>query len=100
VGYVLGELGRRVLLIDVDPQANLTKWLGVEDDVVLEDTIYPGVMNSADAEVEGVAEAELALPQPRHVHGVDLLPSHLNLAIVEREILSVFMGVMRLREAV
>mgnify|MGYP001187664240 CR=1 FL=1 len=100
VGYVLGELGKRVLLIDVDPQANLTKWLGVDDDVQLEDTIYPGIMTSAEDEVEGGDDADLALPEPLHVHGVDLLPSHLNLAIVEREILSVFMGVMRLREAV
>lgn len=100
VGYVLGELGKRVLLIDLDPQANLTKWLGVDDDVQLEDTIYPGVMTSAEDEIEGGGEVDLALPKPRRVHGVDLLPSHLNLAIVEREILSVFMGVMRLRDAV
>jgi len=99
VGYVLGELGKRVLLVDVDPQANLTKWLGVEDDVELEDTIYPGVITSAADEADGI-EPALALPAPRRVHGVDLLPSHLNLAILEREILSVFMGVMRLREAV
>ena len=99
VGYVLGELGRRVLLVDVDPQANLTKWLGVEDDVQLEDTIYPGVIASTEDELDD-GEVELALPAPRRVHGVDLMPSHLNLAILEREILSVFMGVMRLREAV
>lgn len=100
VGYVLGESGKRVLLIDVDPQANLTKWLGVDDDVQLEDTIYPGVMTRAEDEVEGGGEVVLALPKPRRVHGVDLVPSHLNLAILEREILSVFMGVMRLRDAV
>src|SRR5690606_3453566 len=44
VGYVLGEMGRRVLLIDVDPQANLTKWMGIDDDIELDETIYPGVM--------------------------------------------------------
>ena len=100
VGYVLGELGRRVLLIDVDPQANLTKWMGIEDDVQLHDTIYPGVMESPEEELEGGGGAELRLPQPVRAHGVDVIPSHLNLAIVEREILSVFMGVVRLREAV
>jgi chromosome partitioning protein len=31
---------------------------------------------------------------------MDLIPSHLNIAIIEREILSVFLGVLRLREAV
>lgn len=100
VGYVLGELGRRVLMIDVDPQANLTKWLGVEQEVELHDTIYPGVIGSVEEELEGSIEADLELPEPLAVHGVELIPSHLNLAIVEREILSVFMGVVRLREAV
>lgn len=100
VGYLLGELGRRVLLVDVDPQANLTKWMGVEDEVGLEETIYPGVIASAEAELEGNGAVELRLPEPRTVHGVGLIPSNLGLAIVEREILSVFMGVLRLREAI
>ncbi len=101
IGYVLGEMGKRVLLIDVDPQANLTKWMGVEDDIALSQTIYPAVIGDPDME-EGTedADVELTLPEPLHVHGVDLIPSHLNVAIVEREILSIFMGVMRLREAV
>jgi len=100
VGFVLGEMGKRVLLIDVDPQANLTKWLGVEDDAALGQTIYPAVIGDPEREDDDEAETELTLPEPLHVHGVDLIPSHLNIAIVEREILSVFMGVMRLREAV
>ena len=98
IGYVLGEAGYRVLLIDVDPQANLTKWLGVDDDIALEQTIYPAVIGAPDAEEDD--EPELVLPEPIERHGIHLIPSHLNVAIVEREILSVFMGVMRLREAV
>lgn len=99
VGYVLSEAGRRVLLIDMDPQANLTKWLGVGDDVELADTVYPAILGvpGDDGEVD---DAELLLPTPRRVHGMDLVPAHLNIAIIEREILSVFMGVLRLREAV
>jgi chromosome partitioning protein len=97
VGYVLAEQGRRVLLIDMDPQANLTKWLGVEDDIGLEQTVYPAILGSNE---EGAEDAELALPAPIRVHGMDLIPAHLNIAIIEREILSVFLGVLRLREAV
>lgn len=97
IGYVLGEQGRRVLLIDMDPQANLTKWLGVEDDIALEQTVYPAIIGSGE---EGDVERELALPEPFRVHGMDLIPAHLNIAIIEREILSVFLGVLRLREAV
>lgn len=102
VGYVLGEMGKRVLLIDVDPQANLTKWLGVADDVALEQTIYPAVLGEADRDVQGDAaepQEQLELPEPIRVHGIDLIPSALSIAIIEREILSVFMGVLRLREA-
>ncbi|MEJ2668465.1 MAG: ParA family protein [Deinococcales bacterium] len=100
IGYVLGELGHRVLLIDVDPQANLTTWLGVEDDIALSRTIYPAVIGDPDAERDADNEVELALPAPVSVHGIELIPSHLNIAIIEREVLSIFMGVMRLREAV
>lgn len=99
LGYVLAESGRRVLLIDMDPQANLTKWLGVDDDVDLADTAYPAVLGAMDSEGD-VDDAELLLPPPRQVHGMDLIPAQLNIAIIEREILSVFMGVLRLREAV
>ena len=99
LGYVLAEEGRRVLLIDMDPQANLTKWLGVDDDVDLSETVYPAVIGSPDADGE-MDDGVLLLPTPRRVHGMDLVPAHLNIAIIEREILSVFMGVLRLREAV
>ena len=87
VGYVLGERGHKVLLVDVDPQANLTRWLGL-DDVELEETIYPGVMPTAAEEIDD-PDAELALPTPKRVHGVDLIPSQLNVAILEREILKI-----------
>jgi len=101
VGYVLGEMGKRVLVIDVDPQANLTKWLGIEDDVSLAQTIYPAVLGDALADEESSeADAELRLPEPLRAHGMDVIPSQLNTAIIEREIISVFMGVVRLREAV
>ena len=100
VGYVLAEAGRRVLLIDMDPQANLTKWLGVEDDIALEQTVYPAILGGGGGDEEGAEEPALALPAPIRVHGMDLIPAHLNIAIIEREILSVFLGVLRLREAV
>jgi chromosome partitioning protein len=99
VGYVLAEGGERVLLIDLDPQANLTKWLGVDENVELSQTVYPAVIDEGTSENES-DESRLVLPAPLRVHGMELIPSHLNIAIIEREILSVFMGVMRLREAV
>jgi chromosome partitioning protein len=103
VGYVLAEGGRRVLLIDMDPQANLTKWLGVDDDVDLDRTVYPAILGEpgdATADVANGGEPDLHLPPPVQVHGMDLIPAHLNIAIIEREILTVFLGVLRLRDAV
>jgi len=101
VGYVLGEMGKRVLLIDLDPQANLTKWLGVEDDIALTQTVYPAVLGDANrsGEEDDLEAPALELPEPIRAHGMDLIPAALSIAIIEREILSVFMGVVRLREA-
>lgn len=69
-GYELARSGLRVLLIDLDPQANLTTWLGVED-TELSETVHP------------VATEGRPLPQPRRVHGLDLIPSRVDLALAE-----------------
>ena len=86
VAHRLGELGYRVLAIDLDPQANLSDWLGVED-ADLSETVY------------GVALNNDPLPQPRRVHGVDLIPSHIDMAIVEGGLRDSISGIMRLRKA-
>ena len=62
VGYELAKLGLRVLLIDMDPQGSLTKWLGATD-VQVEETVY------------GVMDKNTPLPQPREVWGLHLIPS-------------------------
>lgn len=88
IGFTLGQLGFRVLLIDADPQASLTFWLGVRDAVGLEETLYPAVIGSP---------SELSLPTPRHVHGVDLIPSEMSLAKVDLQLPGVLMGPLRLK---
>jgi chromosome partitioning protein len=76
LGYELASRGYRVLLMDMDPQANLTTWVGVDPQVVRdEDTAIPVV--------EGKS-----LPEPRkNVLGegvpLDLIPANVNLAVVE-----------------
>ena len=96
IGFVLGDLGYKVLLIDLDPQANLTRWLGVTGEIELEQTAYAAIM-SGDDDDDGSGRQ---LPEPLQVHGMDLIPANLGLAVLEREIISVFMGIVRLREAV
>ncbi|UBV44089.1 ParA family protein (plasmid) [Deinococcus taeanensis] len=100
IGFTLGRRGFRVLLIDADPQANLTDWLGVRQlnapggtlrEIELEDTLYPAVIAEDDA--------DLALPAPVAVHGVHLIPGHLDVATIEPMLPGQLMGVLRLKEA-
>ncbi|MBZ9752296.1 ParA family protein [Deinococcus sp. HMF7604] len=71
LGHELAASGLRVLLIDLDPQASLTGWLGVTG-VTPEQTAHP------------VAVEGRPLPAPVPVHGLHLIPSHMTLALAER----------------
>lgn len=70
IGAELARRGHRVLLVDLDPQANLSDWLGAGG-VPVEQTVVP------------VLEDGAPLPEPQQVHGMDLIPSHLRLAKTE-----------------
>lgn len=87
LGVTLAQLGAKVLLIDADPQGNLSFGLGVRE-TTLEQTIYPAIID------------ELPLPKPLEVHGLHLIPSHLDLMQLEIKIPSIIMGITNLRNAV
>lgn len=70
LGYELAAQGQRVLLIDLDPQANLSSWLGLSD-VQRHETIQNVVIDNQP------------LPQPRDAFGMQIIPSHVSLALVE-----------------
>lgn len=91
VGHTLATLGQRVLLVDADPQANLTRWLGVPAPADKSGTLYGAVMGAA---------AELGLPAPVPAHGMDVVPSMLDLAEIEPLLPGQVMGQLRLRTAV
>lgn len=93
VGYMLAQSGFKVLLIDIDPQANLTNWLGVKGPIELDQTVYPAIIGREEDE-------ELNLPNPIHVHGLDLIPSNVNIAKIEPRLVGEIMGVTHLRNAV
>lgn len=76
LGAVLVARGYRVLLIDLDPQANLTQGLGV-DPSSLEYSVYEVLLNPE----RGVAFATLSTRA-----GPDLIPSSLDLAGAELEL--------------
>ncbi len=87
VGYHLGARGYRVLLIDMDPQASLTKFMGIVP-AQLEHTV-------ADAIVE-----ELPLPIHQGIHGMDIAPSNRILSGAEMQLVSAAMRDLRLKEAI
>jgi chromosome partitioning protein len=76
LGVALAERGAHVLLIDSDPQANLTQGLGI-DPAEVEYSIYEVLLNPE----QGAAFATLTLAA-----GVDLVPSTLALAGAELEL--------------
>ena len=76
LGTVLAEFGRRVLLIDLDPQANLTQGLGV-DPALIEYSIYEVLLNP---------ERDPGFATLKTAFGVDLIPSSLDLAGAELEL--------------
>jgi chromosome partitioning protein len=76
LGTVLAERGRKVLLIDLDPQANLTQGLGV-DPSTLEYSIYEVLLNPERGADFAIAPTGA---------GVDLIPSSLDLAGAELEL--------------
>lgn len=86
IAHEFAERGQRVLLIDGDPQSNLTTNMGIHD-AELEETIF------------GVLGSDAPLPQPRHVHGLDLIPAVIDLAEVEPSIPGRVGGVLALRDA-
>ena len=82
LGMALARSGRRVLLVDTDPQGDLTKSLGWHDPDALETTLA----NHLNAMIEGV------ILDPRegvlsHDEGIDLMPANIELAGMEMPIL-------------
>ncbi len=69
----LGELGRRVLLVDLDPQASATRWLGIDD---VAGGLYEVLVQRAAIE---------PYIETTGVSGVDLVPARQDLAAAELE---------------
>jgi chromosome partitioning protein len=89
LGVELAHLGKKVLLVDIDPQANLTSGLGVNPND-LKYSIYEVLLNPA----KGTAFATLETNA-----GVDLIPSNLILAGAELELAGKIGRELMLRKA-
>ena len=87
IGTGLASLQKKVLLVDLDPQANLTYSLGVEADKI-DKTIYELLTGKATASEVMVTK-----------YGVDLIPSNIELSGAEIELSGVAGRELLLKEA-
>ncbi|MGI6093413.1 MAG: ParA family protein [Negativicutes bacterium] len=85
----LAELGKKVLLVDIDPQGNSTSGLGV-DKANIEHCVY-------DALVNDVAFTSIKLST--QVKNLDLLPATIQLAGAEIELVSIMSRETKLKRA-
>ena len=85
----LGELGKSVLLIDLDPQGNSSSGLGVEKDEV-DCCIYDVLLNDVPIDETVVKQV---------TPGLDVVPATINLAGAEVELVSEMARENRLKDA-
>lgn len=86
----LGELGKQVLLVDLDPQGNSSSGLGIEKSQV-HNCVYDVLSN--DVAIEDVIIPDVG-------EGLDLVPATINLAGAEVELVSEMARENRLKDAV
>ena len=86
LGYHLAQRKHRVLLVDLDPQASLTTFIGL-DPVELKTTVYEAIVGEEPLSIRG------------KIHGLDIAPSNINLSAAKLELVSALMREMRLKEA-
>ena len=90
LGYHLSLRQHRVLLIDIDPQASLTSFMGFEP-ADLDQTIYTALVPEDN-------QSEDFLPIHQAVHGMDLVPSNILLANAEQELIFAELRELKLQQ--
>lgn len=81
LAYSLEELGKKILVIDLDPQANLTRCFGIENADELADTIGHLLMEELEEK-----ESCLAKEYILSYDGIDFIPSNIYLSVTETQI--------------
>jgi len=86
LGYALAKKKQKVLLLDLDPQASLTTFMGIEAHE-LETTIYDCLIDS-----------NTPLNIIKNLHGLDLAPTNINLSLAEMQLVSALNREQRLKK--
>lgn len=84
---ILAKKGKKVLMIDADPQGNATSGVGVDKDV--ETSVYDLLVNDIEAE-DAIQKTE--------IRNLSICPSNINLAGAEVELVSMMSREYRLKE--
>jgi len=85
----LAQSGQKILLVDIDPQANATGGIGIDKNK-LQNTIYEVLINGNPAE-ESILKYQL-------INGLDILPSGIQLAGANLELVGLEEREMRLKK--
>ena len=94
LGVGLASSGKRVLLVDADPQGSLTVSLGIKNPDELEVSLSSLMQSVIDD--ESLAEGAII----RHQEGVDLLPSNIELSGMETGLFNVMSREYVLKNAI
>jgi chromosome partitioning protein len=83
LGAALCRAGKKVLLVDADPQANLSQSLGIPDEPSY--NLYTELKKEITGDGGDLAKTIVSTPQ-----GMDVIPASIDLAVVELELVSVY----------
>lgn len=86
---ILAKKGKKVLMLDTDPQGNATSGLGIDKNVNF--SVYDVIIN--DVEIENTIQQTI-------VKNLDVCPSNINLAGAEVELVSMMSREHRLKEKI
>ncbi|MDK2918584.1 MAG: chromosome partitioning protein [Candidatus Petromonas sp.] len=92
LGYALSKAGKKVLLVDLDPQSNLTMCFGIDQPEELDMTIYH-LMMSVIEEKELPDKSAYILSKD----GLDLIPCSIELSAVEVNLVNAMSREMTLK---
>jgi len=93
LGFALAEFGKRVLLVDDDPQGNTTS--GIKEERNLKPSLYEALIYEIPAKdvIYTLRNGESSVRD-----NIDLIPSNLDLAGAEIELVSAFLRELRLKK--
>jgi chromosome partitioning protein len=86
LGYALATRHQKVLLVDLDPQASLSTFMGIEP-TELKVTLYEALLEDTE------------LPILKAIHQMDLVPTNINLSVAELELVAALNRESRLKNA-